>query len=148
MKVIGNTLISLLLSAIVVIMIGIYFYEYIPSNVKIAEPNEYITPASTTQLLATIKEEKEELFGQDSSASDGLQSAIIHSYRLDEGDLRVYQQSNTYEKGKADPFADIVDTPSGSGGGTSTGDGSGNGNSVNTLKPIGDGTILNSTTSK
>lgn len=148
MKVVGNTIITLLLSAIVIIMLGIYFYEYIPSNIQIAKPNEYITETSTTQLLATIKEEKETLFGQDSSSSDGLQSAIIHSYRLDEGDLRVYQQSNTYEKGKADPFADIVETPSGSG--TSTGNGNNTGNSVNTntLKPVGDGTILNSTTSK
>lgn len=148
MKVVGNTIITLLLSAIVIIMLGIYFYEYIPSNIQIAKPNEYITETSTTQLLATIKEENETLFGQDSSSSDGLQSAIIHSYRLDEGDLRVYQQSNTYEKGKADPFADIVETPSGSG--TSTGNGNNTGNSVNTntLKPVGDGTILNSTTSK
>lgn len=185
---IKNIILLIILSCLIILMVGIVFYEYIPTRVKVSNPSKYEAEEVTTSTLASIKTEKENLFGNDDS--DGTQSTIIHSYTLDEGDLKVYQQSSTYDPGRVDPFEDIEGTATGNGdtGNSNTNNNSNSNNnndnsnsnnnsntntsnnnsntsnntsnnsnvsnelmnSINTniLKPVPDGTLLNSSTSK
>ena len=163
-SIIKNITLMLVLSAVIIMMLGIVFYDYIPNRAEVKESNEYETEESTTKLLATIKDEEQNLFGSTKVDSDGNIDTVIHAYSLDAGDLRVYAQANSYESGKADPFADIsADASGNSGSNTSTGN-TGNGvagttnnnsnnntsnnNTSNTTTNKGDGTLFNSTTSK
>lgn len=152
-----NIILILILSAAIIMMIGIVFYDYIPNGVEVKDPNEYIADETTTKTLATIKEEKTELFGITSNGDNGNIETVIHAYSLDAGDLSVYKQSNSYVSGKADPFDDIpgnsnsgnTTAPNNSSSNNSVANNSnGNNSSNNTVKQDNDGTIFNSTSSK
>lgn len=84
-------IVILLLIAVALVM-GILFYEYIPNNKTIpAKIEEYALP----------QEVKNEL-----EASMSAEQNIIRTYYIDSSDLSIYEASNDYDKGKANPFAD------------------------------------------
>lgn len=160
-SIIKNITLMLVLSAVIIMMIGIVFYDYIPNRVEVKDANEYETQESTTKVLAAIKDEEQNLFGTTKVDSDGNIDTVIHAYSLDAGDLRVYEQSNSYESGKADPFDDIASDSTGNSGANNSGGTTNSGNAVggitnnnsngtvsNTTTEKGDGTLFNSTTSK
>lgn len=83
--------IMLLLCVAIVLILGVLFYNYIPTNKTI--PNklaEYSTPENVkTQIdQETFGGEKQEI-----------------SYEIDGSDLKLYRQTNSYTTGKANPFA-------------------------------------------
>lgn len=103
-KVFKNIILILGLFAVVLIMIGILFYEFVPNGIDVKDPNEYVADEKVTKTLAAIKDEEDELFGT-SSSSDSNTQTVIHAYSLDAGDLAVYEQSDSYVSGKSDPFS-------------------------------------------
>lgn len=171
-KIFKNIILMLLLFAVIIMMIGILFYDYLPTRVEVSKPNEYEEDSKVTKTLATIEKEKKEVFNNkdDGNSTSGV---VIQAYSLDAHDLSMYEQAGMYDSGKSNPFADLSsentnnsgnansgNTNSGStnsgntvtsnGGTTSANKGNTNGNNINTntLTEVKDNTILNSGNSK
>lgn len=84
-------IVILLLLAIALIL-GIVFYDYIPTNKTVpVKIQSYTIPDD-------IKEELSETFEEGQN--------IVRTYYIDSTDLSAYESSNDYDKGKANPFAD------------------------------------------
>lgn len=87
--------IVLLLLVAVILVLAILLYDYIPNNkivpIKI---QEYEVPED-------IKQELED--------SIPTEQNIVRTYYIDSTDLNLYESTNDYDKGKANPFADYTD---------------------------------------
>ena len=85
-------IVILLLIAVALVM-GILFYDYIPTNKTVpAKIEEYTLPQEVeSELEESMKQEEQN---------------IVRTYYIDSSDLSVYEASNDYDKGKANPFAD------------------------------------------
>lgn len=104
--------IVLLLLLAVSLLLAIVFYDYIPNNKTVpVKIQAYDVPED-------IKEELSEA---------GLnEQNIVRTYYIDSTDLNLYESTNDYDKGKANPFADYTTTSS-----TNTTNSAGNTNSNN-----------------
>lgn len=104
--------IVLLLLLAVSLLLAIVFYDYIPNNKTVpVKIQAYDVPED-------IKEELSEA---------GLnEQNIVRTYYIDSTDLDLYESTNNYDKGKANPFADYTTTSS-----TNTTNSAGNTNSNN-----------------
>ncbi len=152
-----NIVLIVALAAVIVIIIAILLYDFIPSGSTVAEPNIYTADASTTKILSEIAEESSSLNDQQNNAGSSTEpNIVLKSYSITETDLALYTASNEYEPGKADPFADAEtssnpDDGSGNSGNTATGGNTNNstsGGSSNSGSTVSDGTLFNSTSSK
>lgn len=81
-----------LVLAIIVLLLGIFFYDDIPSMKVIPSVIAYQTPDNVKNELA------------DSIVATGTENTVA-SYSIDGKDLSVYEQSKDYAKGKVNPFA-------------------------------------------
>lgn len=132
-SIIKETIIMLLLCIAILLIIGILFYDYIPTNKIVPTKQAYETPNN-------VKEEINETITE-------LEKTEI-SYEITDADLNVYKQKSSYKPGKANPFAleeeqpENVDTNSNSAPNTnsnvnknnvSSGNNSGNGSSTQTF---------------
>ena len=139
-SVIKEILIMLLLCIAIVLIFGLLFYDYIPTNKMIPAKEAYVTPNEVIEEInETITElEKTEI-----------------SYEITDADLNIYKQSSSYKPGKKDPFSLSVENTSSTNGNknnngnTSNGD---NGNNQNTdtsnsgkSDPNSTGTFFNDT---
>lgn len=95
-----------LLVMIVVFMVGIIFYDYMPNNKTVPEPVTYQADSSTTAVLQEIAATT---LGDDGSGSSESQS-IIKSYSIGPKELSTAASKQAYTSGKTDPFADYVET--------------------------------------
>ena len=147
MKLIKNLFLIVALSAVIIMVIAICLYDYMPNSVTVSKANTYETSSSTTKVLAAITEEAE-LFNQSSSSSSSqpTPSVILKTYSVTNGDLKVYSASGEYDKGRSDPFADWKSGAEESGGGDS---GEGSTSPVpSDDNQVDDGTLFNSSHSK
>ena len=90
-----------LLLMIVVFMIGMVFYKYIPNNKTIPEPVTYSADTSTKAVL-------QEITASDSSKDSDSETEVedvIKSYHIDSKELTTAASKKTYVSGKTDPFA-------------------------------------------
>mgnify|MGYP001106845512 CR=1 FL=1 len=90
-SVLKETFIMLLLCVAIVLILGVIFYNYIPTNKTI--PNklaEYTTPENIKTEInqLTAETEKQEI-----------------SYEIDGTDLKLFRQTNSYTTGKPNPFS-------------------------------------------
>lgn len=86
--------IVILLLLAVVLVLAIVFYDYIPNTKTVpVKMQAYNIPED-------IKQELEE------SVSD--EQNIVRTYYIDSSDLDLYESTNDYKKGKANPFADYT----------------------------------------
>ncbi len=108
--------IGLLLLIVVVLLLGILLYDYIPNSVTVPKK------AQTHELPAEIKEELKETLAQESQN-------IIKTYYIDSSALTIYENIDSYDKGKRDPFTSYKTATSTNG--TSNNNGSNNNNSNN-----------------
>lgn len=86
-------IVILLLLAIALIL-GIVFYEYIPNNKTV--PIEIKEYALSEDIETELKE----------SVADGQN--IVKTLYINDDDLYLYESTNDYDKGKANPFADYT----------------------------------------
>lgn len=93
-SVIKETFIMLLLCIAIVLILGILFYDYIPTNRVIPTKEAYVTPND-------IKEEISEQITE-------IEKTEI-SYEITDADLNIYKSSSSYKPGKKDPFS-LADT--------------------------------------
>lgn len=89
-SIIKETIIMLLLCIAIILILGILFYDYIPTNKVIPTKEAYSTPEN-------VKEEIEEEITKINNTEE--------VYKITAADLNIYRQSNSYIPGKDNPFA-------------------------------------------
>lgn len=94
-SVIKETFIMLLLCIAIGLILGILFYDYIPTNRVIPSKEAYLTPENVKiEINEQITEiEKTEI-----------------SYEITDSDLNIYKQTSSYKPGKKDPFSLVAET--------------------------------------
>lgn len=97
-----------LLLMIVVFMIGMVFYKYMPNNKTIPEPITYTADSTTTAVLQEISASN-----SYSNGSSYLEVAevedVIKSYSIGTAELSTAASKQTYVSGKTDPFAEYAE---------------------------------------
>lgn len=84
--------IVILLILAVALLLAIIFYDYIPNNKVVPiKLQEYTMPEDIKEELG------------DTSVDE---QNIVRTYYIDSTDLDLYESTNDYNKGKANPFAD------------------------------------------
>lgn len=124
-SIIKEVIIVLLLLVAIILALGILFYDYIPTNKTVPSVAEYKTSETIkNEITDTVVDNQE----------------ILVTYEITEQDLKNYEKTKDYKKGKANPFSTYVTTPSGTndknnvantGDGTTSVDPSGNSESPN-----------------
>jgi len=125
-KIIKELAIIILLLVAIGLAFCVIFYEYNTVNIVVPKKAEaYELPEDTkTELEETLK------------AKDSQE--LIKTYIVDANDLRLYENSNDYEKGKVNPFAKYDDSTNNDTSGSSNNSGN------NTTSNNGDhGNFLN-----
>lgn len=111
---IKEIIIVLLLVLAILLVLGIFLYDYIPMNKVVPKIEQYEVPNS-------IKEELEEIVDDTNTTMTPIVREINNN------DLKIYEKSKDYQKGKVNPFADTLSN-------TVTGNTAVNGNDT-TTKP-------------
>ena len=106
-NVLKNIILIIALAAVIVMIVAILLYDFIPSSSTVTEPNIYSADTSTTKVLSEIADSSESLDASDEDSSNINSSIVLQSYSITETDLDLYTASNSYERGKADPFEEI-----------------------------------------
>lgn len=105
-SIIKEIIIMLLLCVAILLILGVLFYDYIPSNKVVPSKIAYSTPEN-------IQEEINE------EVIEANKTKI--TYEVTDADLNIYKQSNSYVPGKRDPFSMEETQPTGNAtGGTVT----------------------------
>ena len=84
-----------------VLVMGITFYDYIPTYKTVPEVQKYIPDSKITTALDEIEEEE-------------VESILVKPLTIDSSKLDVYQAKKSYEKGKSNPFSDYSQLNGGS----------------------------------
>ena len=115
-SVIKEVFIILLLSIAILLVLGILFYDYIPTNRVVPTKKAYSTPE---EVKNEIEEEVTET------------EKIEVSYEVTDADLNIYKQTGSYSEGKANPFALESTTDPNNTNEENSANGSGNNNNNN-----------------
>lgn len=94
-SIIKEIFIMLLLCIAIILILGILFYDYIPTNQVIPTKEAYVTPND-------VKNEINEQIAE-------IEKTEI-SYEITDTDLNIYKQSSSYKPGKKDPFSLTTET--------------------------------------
>ena len=86
-------IIVLLLVLAILLILGVFLYDYIPMNKVVPKIEQYEAPNN-------IKEELQE------SIEDTQNTMTPIVYEINNSDLKLYEKSKDYEKGKVNPFSD------------------------------------------
>ncbi len=119
-SVLKEIFIMLLLCIAIVLILGVIFYNYIPTNKTI--PNK-LAPYTTPENVKAEIDEK--LTGTDKQEI---------SYQIDGADLKLYSQSHAYTTGKINPFSastSVDENTNNTGNSTNNGNTTNNGNAAN-----------------
>ena len=90
-------IIILLLVLAILLVLGVFLYDYIPMNKVVPKIEQYETPNN-------IKEELEESIQDEQN----IMTPIV--YEINNSDLKQYEKTKDYDKGKVNPFADSTIT--------------------------------------
>lgn len=125
-SILEEIIIALLLCLVIIVVLGIMLYEYVPIAKTLPTPVEYKTSEKIKEQL------------QEADVLD--ESQVIMTYEVNASDLNNYKRIQNYQPGKSNPFAAEVKTSgttggnqsSTSGGSTSSSSGSNSGTNTNT----------------
>ncbi len=126
--------IGLLLLIAVILLLGILLYDYIPNSVTVPKKEQ------AHELPQEIKEELKETLAQESQN-------IIKTYYIDSSALTVYENIDSYDKGKRDPFTSYKTSTAYGGTSTGTTGSSTSGNSSSNGTTNNNGSTNNNNTS-
>lgn len=90
-SVLEEIIITLLLCLVIMVVLGILLYEYVPISKTIPNPVEYKTSDAVKEQLA------------EADVLDD--SKVIMTYEVNASDLANYKKGQNYQPGKANPFA-------------------------------------------
>lgn len=88
--------IFLLLLLVIILILGILFYDYVPTSKTVP------VSLKSYELSDETKSELEETM-----VAQGSQN-IVKTYSIDQSDLSVYKSSKNYDNGKVNPFEDYT----------------------------------------
>lgn len=147
---IRNIILIIALSAVAIMSIGIFLYDYIPSGLTVTEASHYETTGATTEVLSEAKEAQEKLTAtsQSTTMSEGTTTStmqtniVLKEYTITKGDIAMAKSIGEVEQGRPDPFAEVQaeTTPSGGSSGESSAE--------TTPSEPSDGTFYNSSKQK
>lgn len=89
-SIIKEVIIVLLLLLAIVLVLGIFLYDYMPTS-------KIVPTIETYQVPENIKNELEESINEN-------EVQTIVTYEIDQSDLKNYEKGKDYIKGKANPF--------------------------------------------
>lgn len=89
-NILKEIIIIMLLLLAIILVLGIFLYEYIPTS-------KIVPKIETYQVPENIKNEIEENIDENKVQT-------IVTYEIDESDLKNYEKGKNYNKGKANPF--------------------------------------------
>lgn len=127
--------IMLLLCIAIVLILGVIFYDSIPSNKVVPNKlSQYTTPENVQEVIEeTITETNK----------------VEVSYEITGSDLTLYKQTHSYTPGKPDPFSASTSTdntnPNGGTAINTNTDSSNSGNATTNTDPNSTGTFFNNT---
>ncbi|MCI9000422.1 MAG: hypothetical protein HFJ26_05880 [Clostridia bacterium] len=137
MKAFKEIVIILLLILAILLVLGVFLYDYIPMNKVVPKIEQYEAPNNVKQELQESIEDEQ----------NTMQPIV---YEINNSDLNLYERAKDYDKGKVNPFGnttveagDNTTVSSGNQGGTTTtqtptnDDTSSNPNSSTNKKPTG-----------
>lgn len=84
-------IIILLLLLAIILVLGIFLYDYIPTNKIVPKVEQYQVPNNIKQEL-------------DASITDIEEESTQIVYEIDGTDLKNYEKTKDYQKGKVNPF--------------------------------------------
>jgi hypothetical protein len=154
MKNIGKNIILLLaIGAIALMIVGIFVYNYIPTDITIAKASTYEVSSETTKILSDAADSSNvlgQITGSSSSSSGSTSTTIVlQTYEITKSDLKIYKNTGAYQSGKSDPFADVQQSSSEDETSTTTSSSGVTGSqSGSTTGNVSDGTLFNSTSQK
>jgi len=90
-----DLIIVLLLVLAILLVLGVFLYDYIPMNKVVPKIEPYEAPNN-------VKEELEDAIEDNESTM----TPIIRE--INSNDLKIYEKSKDYQKGKVNPFADTL----------------------------------------
>lgn len=90
-EIIREIFIILALCFLIILLLGVLLYDYVPSNKEIPAEISYKTPQEVKEELQTV--------------GDVDEDKVILTYKIDEADLYNYQRVNDYKPGKTNPFS-------------------------------------------
>lgn len=93
-KIFKEAIIIILLLVAIILVLGVLFYDYIPTGKVVPVIEQY-------QTSEDIKKEINETVSTENSE-------VIVTYEIDNTDLKTYEKSKDYDKGKENPFADYT----------------------------------------
>ncbi len=129
-----EVLITILLLIAIILVMMVIFYDYNPMNKIVPKTETYTT--------------SEEIKNELDSADGNLQlDTVEKTYSLDGADLNKYKYSNSYVKGKANPFAETTSQVNGTDTNNNTNTNTNGGNSQ-IKNPDSSGTFFNNTGTK
>ena len=128
--------IMLLLCVAIVLVLGVIFYDSIPSNKVV--PNKlsaYVTPENVQEVV---------------EETVSTTNKVEVSYEITGSDLTLYKQTHSYTPGKPDPFSASTKTNEANPNGgtatnTNTNTNSSSGNAATNTDPNSTGTFFNNT---
>lgn len=106
MRIAKEIFIMALLLMIVVFMIGLVFYEYMPNNKIIPGAESYSADSSTTAILQEISATST---SGDNEGSSGADDILLQSYSIGQQELSSAASKHSYTSGKTNPFAEYVE---------------------------------------
>lgn len=109
-------IITLLLILAIILVLGVLFYEYIPSNKVVPEKVAYTTPENVAQEISSEVTETQ---------------PVNITYRLDNVDLQHAKKTGDYDAGKKNPFEAYSEDPQGGSTNTSASNSNGGTSSSN-----------------
>ena len=99
-----------LLFVVIMFIIGILVYDFIPTNKVVPQAIEYTADSTVT---ATLQEITADLASQstttDSSSNYDETESLLKSYSIGKSDLSNYKSKNAFESGKPDPFSEYTE---------------------------------------
>ena len=129
-------IIILLLIFAIILLLGILFYDYMPTS--------KIVPSKVEEYA--LSPEIQEDLGKELNNVDSEE--IIKTYTLDATDLELYERTKEYNKGKVNPFTAYSSTPTGTASGSTGGNGNSGGSGSSgsgSSSGSSSGTFLNTT---
>lgn len=132
---IKELIIVLLLLLAIILVLGVFLYDYIPTTKVVPKVEQY-------QRTNNIQKE---LSSQDETNEDFYGSSMV--YEIDGTDLKNYEKAKDYQKGKVNPFSEDA-TKNTTNTGNTTNNNNNNGNNTTNKNTNAVGNYLPNTGTK
>lgn len=119
-SIIKELIIVLLLLLAIVLVLGIFLYDYIPTTKVVPKVEQYQRTNNIQKELSSEEEENEDFY----------QTSMV--YEIDGTDLKNYEKTKDYQKGKVNPFSEDATKDTSNNGNTTTNNSNSNNTNNNT----------------